>query len=136
MSQSKRMTYYVHSAQHIIAVFCVLHNIKQRFVLGLIFQTPTSTNDKIGKLPLFSTLRFVKQVFSFWSFLNYCFQFVSCAYSLTKMMLCFRCLRTIDKISRKKKCCYREKRIAKKFQCIQAFRESFSQSNKVSPDGC
>ena len=45
-------------------------------------------------------------------------------------MLC-----VISKISRKKKCCYREKRIAKKFQCIQAFRESFSQSNKVSPDG-
>ena len=41
-------------------------------------------------------------MFLFWSFWNYCFQFVSCAYSLTKMMLCFRCLRTIDKISRRR----------------------------------
>jgi len=38
-------------------------------------------NAKIGKLPLFFMLRFVKLMFSFWGFSNFCFQFVSCAYS-------------------------------------------------------
>ena len=90
----------------------------------------TQPNDKIGKLSLFSVLIYVFSYFHFGVSWFCCSQFVSFVILSFKLALIISVLQTISKISRKKKCCYREKRIAKKFQCIQAFRESFSQSNK------
>ena len=81
-------------------------NCKRTKVDGfyLIHLTPfsmQSPNARIGKLPFFSTLRFVKLMFSFWSFSNFCFQFVSSANFLNKTILCFSHLRRIDRISRR-----------------------------------
>ncbi len=59
-----------------------------------------SSNVKIGKLPLFSTLRFVKRKFSFQSFSIFCFQFVPSVYSYKETILCISHLQMIDRISR------------------------------------
>ena len=61
-----------------------------------------SPNDKIGKLPLFFALRFVKQMFSFWGFWIFCFQFVSFANFPNKTTLCFRYLWKFDRFSRRR----------------------------------
>ena len=55
----------------------------------LVFFIITSyQNDKIGKFPLFSTLRFVKQMFSFLGFWIFCSQFVPFAVSIFSIYLC------------------------------------------------
>ena len=46
-----------------------------------------------------STLGFVKQIFSFWSFSFFCFQFVSCAYFTNKTLLCINHLQKNGGIS-------------------------------------
>ena len=43
-------------------------------------QLEQSQDDRKWKIPLFSVLRHVKQMFSFWGFWNFCFQFVSFGY--------------------------------------------------------
>ena len=102
-------------------------NAQMLFTLPLIIH---HQNDRKWKFPFISVLRYVKQMFSFWGFWNFCFQFVSFDTFRFRGVLIISALQLESRFSRKKKCCYREKRIAKKFQCIQAFRESFSQSNK------
>ena len=69
--------------------------------LTTMFFSMLSPNDKIGKLSLFSMLRFVKLMFSFWSFSNFCFWFVSSVYFTHKRVLCINHLRGIDRIWRR-----------------------------------
>ena len=61
-----------------------------------------SPNAKIGKLPLFSSLRYVKQMFSFWGFWIFCSQFVPFAVFVFSIQLCISYLQTISMFSRRR----------------------------------
>ena len=71
-----------------LCTFCTFKNAQQ--------------NDRKWNFPLFSVLRHINQMFSFWFFWNYCFQFVSYACFANKTTLCFNYLRKISRISRRK----------------------------------
>ena len=62
----------------------------------------THQNDGKWKFPFIFVLRFVKQMFSFWSFWDFCFQFVSSAYSHNKTILCISHLHGINRIWRRR----------------------------------
>ena len=59
-------------------------------------------NDRKWKFPFISVLRYVKQMFSFWGFWNFCFQFVSFVILLPRLVLNISVLRAITKISRRR----------------------------------
>ena len=59
-------------------------------------------NDRKWKFPLFSVLRYVKQMFSFWGFWNFCFQFVSFGCYLFRGVLIFSTLQLGSRFSRRR----------------------------------
>ena len=59
-------------------------------------------NDRKWKFPLFSVLRYVKQMFSFWGFWNFCFQFVSFGVFRLSQVLIISTLQTFSRFSRRR----------------------------------
>ena len=65
-------------------------------------QLEQSQDDRKWKIPLFSVLRYVKQMFSFWGFWNFCFQFVSFGCFLFRGVLIINTLQFRSRFSRRR----------------------------------